>query len=93
MPPGTANNPSATDTAPTTDTARATDATAPNDTIRDEHCSTCNATTPQRVTIEIRTGKSENAVRRGTEKYSRGPYRVTECLHCNQLSAIRIDNR
>lgn len=91
MPPGTVDNPSTTDT--TTDTARVTDTTAPNDTIRDEHCSTCDASTPQRVTIEIRTGESGNAARRDTEKYSRGPYRVTECLHCNRSSATRIDNR
>jgi len=92
MPPGTVDNPSAADTTTKTDTARVSD-TPSFDTIRDEHCSTCDATTPQRVTIEIRTGESGNAARRGTEKYSRGPYRVTECLHCNRSSATRIDNR
>lgn len=63
------------------------------DTVRDEHCPTCESTTSQRVTIEIRTGGSGNAARRGTEKYSRGPYRVTECLHCARSTASRIDNR
>lgn len=63
------------------------------DTVRDEHCPTCESITPQRVTIEIRTGGSGQAARRGTEKYSRGPYRVTECLRCARSTASRIDNR
>ncbi len=92
MPPGTVDNPSTADTASMTSIEPATDTTS-TETIRDEHCETCDSPTPQRVTIEIRTGESGGAARRGTEKYSRGPYRVTECLHCNRSTATRIDNR
>lgn len=90
MSPGTVDKSSTTDAASVTDTASATDS---KDTIRDEHCPTCDSITPQRVTIEIRTGESGRAARRGTEKYSRGPYRVTECLQCDRSTATRIDNR
>ncbi|PSQ21989.1 hypothetical protein BRD01_10580 [Halobacteriales archaeon QS_8_65_32] len=69
------------------------DNTPSTDTIRNERCPTCDGVTTQRITIEIRTGEAGDAVRRGTEKYSRGPYRVTECLRCERSAATRIDNR
>ncbi|PSP76021.1 hypothetical protein BRC86_02650 [Halobacteriales archaeon QS_3_64_16] len=81
MPPATA------DSADTADNATSGGA------IREEHCSTCEAIVPHRVTVEIREGRSEEVIRRGTGKYSRGPYRATECCRCERSTAARIDNR
>jgi hypothetical protein len=69
------------------------DNAASTETIREEQGPVCESITSQRVTIEIRAGSSGDAVRRGTEKYSRGPYRVTECLRCEWSTTSRIDNR
>lgn len=63
------------------------------DTVREEHCPSCERRTPQRVTIEIRQEGSDHATRRETMKYARGPYRITECLRCETLTAERIDSR
>lgn len=70
--------------------------TLPNDssdTVREEYCRSCDRPTLQRVTIELRQECSDDATRSETRKYSRGPYRLTECLCCEELTAERIDNR
>jgi len=77
----------------TTDTTDTAGDTTSGGTTREEHCSTCEAIVPHHVTVEIREGTSEDAIRRGTEKYSRGPYRATECCRCERSTATRIDNR
>jgi hypothetical protein len=80
-------------TSDTADSADVVDSATAGGTIREEHCSACEAVVSHRVTVEIREGTSEEATRRGTEKYSRGPYRVTECCRCERSHTARIDNR
>lgn len=53
-----------------------------------EECSTCDATTPHQVRIELLTegGDGENA------EYSREPYRITECRACGETTSTRMNN-
>lgn len=53
-----------------------------------EACEACGRETDHRVAIELKTesAKPENA------RYSREPYRVTECLTCGTRRSVRMNN-
>lgn len=53
-----------------------------------EQCSTCDATTPHAVTLQLVTesGREENS------QFSREPYRVSECQVCGSTERIRMNN-
>lgn len=53
-----------------------------------EQCENCGRETAHTVSVEIRTesSNSENA------KFSREPYRVTECRACGKQSSQRMNN-
>lgn len=62
----------------------------PSGTSREEDCPSCERVTAHDVRIEIREGGTSYAEERGTMKYSRGPYRVTECAVCGHVEEERI---
>lgn len=53
-----------------------------------EFCGNCERETSHQVSVQIRTEskKQQNA------EFSREPYRVTECLVCNEVSSQRMNN-
>lgn len=53
-----------------------------------EFCEACDEDVPHSVQIELRfeNDASENAA------YSREPYRVTECLDCGSVNAVRMND-
>jgi formate dehydrogenase assembly factor FdhD len=53
-----------------------------------EFCGNCGRETSHQVSVQIRTEskKKQNA------EFSREPYRVTECLVCNETSSQRMNN-
>ena len=53
-----------------------------------EFCENCERDTSHQVSVQIRTEskKKQNA------EFSREPYRVTECLVCDEVSSQRMNN-
>lgn len=53
-----------------------------------EFCENCERETPHQVSVQIRTEskKKQNA------EFSREPYRVTECLVCDEVTSQRMNN-
>jgi hypothetical protein len=53
-----------------------------------EHCDSCDNETLHEVSVQMRTesGETENA------RFSREPYRVTECQHCGERTSQRMNN-
>lgn len=65
----------------------ATKTPAGDDTMREE-CSSCEQETPHVVSVKILTEstKAENA------EFSREPYRVSVCSHCDAETMTRMNN-
>lgn len=61
--------------------------TTPTDATVEE-CQNCEEQQPHRITVELieESTKSENA------KFSKEPYRITECLHCGVSTQTRMNN-
>lgn len=55
---------------------------------RRERCDECGLETLHEVSIQMRTEKREGS----TAKFSREPYRVTECQRCGGRTNQRMNN-
>lgn len=64
--------------------------THPTDDGSAEVCPDCEVRTPHEVTIEIVTESGDDA--EDAAKFSREPYRVTECLRCGNEQYQRMNN-
>ena len=53
-----------------------------------ERCDSCGRETDHRVSIELKT----ESTKRENARYSREPYRMTECLSCGDRSSVRMNN-
>ncbi|ERG92673.1 MAG: hypothetical protein J07HQW1_02718 [Haloquadratum walsbyi J07HQW1] len=53
-----------------------------------EYCDVCDTRTPHKVSIDLRTESTKQTNR----AFSREPYRVTECQHCGEEVAQRMND-
>lgn len=53
-----------------------------------ELCQNCDEQQPHRITVEL----IEESAKERNAKFSKEPYRVTECLHCGTSTRTRMNN-
>lgn len=55
---------------------------------RTEHCPTCEESQPHEITIQLRTESDKST----NSEFSREPYRIATCRHCDSTTQTRMNN-